>query len=635
MNKYKYSVGGAYKDANDYLYKLQSLIQKDSVLNNTINNNLINNIELNELELDLESFINTRSNFETTNFLIQYKSSFDNYKTVDSFDFNTELLKSYTGKLSYKEGVNSNGLEQDILNGVNVFRKYGDVTITSGLRLVIKKGAGMKSLHPYGKAVDIRLNDFLRANLDNIKKELLDYDVLDEGDHIHLEYQLKKKKAQYGYNDNLLLKNNLFNNKTNNESNINLDNSSYGLLDLAVLGLGQTAQLATQAITSGFKGAESFIRTGDGLGAVTDMFGDVLVVGGILKGVKGVRDSVRQKRQDAVASRLQDFGAIGSLQQMFGNQKEEEYERKQRIASFKRLVFTNFNNNGINNNLMYYKYGGKYKFLDGGKVLNKLDAKDANGNTYTKISGQYYKNNVNNKEYYYNDINRKFILYERQEAEKLTNYFEDDYIADRVLVLLAHLSKKYGSLKVRDNFSFDGISNAFGDVITANRAHFNNANNTISLLNDRKDISTYLSELAQHQNKKNDNNFPRIIKELITTGFYLYNTEGTFEHEAHRIIELKLIEEFDNLIGYKLELQNYQNYYGTTDLDNINKYKVNYLASQYKVDDFLKKRNIKNVGDFTNLLEKDLKEYMALSDETERLRRQTLIFKDKKKKKNI
>ena len=205
MNKYKYSVGGAYKEANDYLYQIQSLIKEENILERSISENLILNNSYNELELDLESFINTGSNFEQKDMLIAYKSMFENYKTVDTYDFNTELLKNYNGRLSYKEGVDSKGLQQEILSGVDVFRKYGDVTITSGLRLVIKKGAGMKSLHPHGKAVDIRLNDFLRANLDKIKQELLDYDILDEGDHIHLEFQLKKKKAQYGYGDNLLL----------------------------------------------------------------------------------------------------------------------------------------------------------------------------------------------------------------------------------------------------------------------------------------------------------------------------------------------------------------------------------------------------------------------------------------------
>lgn len=400
----KYSISNVYDEANLFLSNIKELANESNI-------NIEVKLESNNLkELDLNNF--TGYDYTLNKYIELYNNS---NKIISTYDLDNneseEELNYYKGKVSFLLGVNNKGLSNELNSVINELTLIDDITVTSAVRLYINKGAKLRSLHLKGDAVDLRLTENLRNYLksNSEKYKNLGYDVIDEKDHIHIEYQLKKKKAQYGYK-NLYLTNgypyikqlesgsqyylNLLSNKglssgnqfgnflkseskftydynNNNQQNDNqfnfnenndtLNNGIYGALDMITLGLGSATKAGQQVVSSVFNGAKSFLDIGDLLSAFNDTFSNILVIGGIFSGIEGVRDSIKQKRQEASADKIQEFGILSSLNQFLGNQEEEQFERQQRIKSNKRLVFYNFFNSGVNNNLIYYKYGGKSK----------------------------------------------------------------------------------------------------------------------------------------------------------------------------------------------------------------------------------------------------------------------------------
>ena len=102
--------------------------------------------------------------------------------------------------LSIKPGVDIRGIKPEALLGVmiiqSVYHEFGgDTTITSGLEGRHKTG----SKHYDGFAVDIRFFEYMGARIPKFNsllkqlKEALgdDFDVIQESDHIHVEYDPK------------------------------------------------------------------------------------------------------------------------------------------------------------------------------------------------------------------------------------------------------------------------------------------------------------------------------------------------------------------------------------------------------------------------------------------------------------
>ena len=100
--------------------------------------------------------------------------------------------------MNFKPGIPNDTLEKEILVGAKVleqvFLEKLEMTITS-----TTDGEHMKgSLHYSGKAVDIRTRDLDPAMRYDIfieaKKRLSpDFDLVMEGDHYHLEYDVKEE----------------------------------------------------------------------------------------------------------------------------------------------------------------------------------------------------------------------------------------------------------------------------------------------------------------------------------------------------------------------------------------------------------------------------------------------------------
>ena len=420
--KYKYSVGGAYEAGNEYLNQMQKLFAEQD--------NGESDFVIQAKYIDsLYTFDNRRAeiNTLTKELEVEHSNEIDILTELDIFystnkeeKFNFEVLESY-----YALKGESKGLMLEINSALEVFRHFGDINITSGVRGVINKGAKERSLHPHGYAVDITLSKAIRDNLDQIKRYMTDYDILDEGDHIHLEYNLKtkKKKGMYGLGDylslinnmygridllssgsqymlNLILNQDLFNYGSLNIANVilhdsifnygnlnigmnkkfsfnqqlnqaqqkqqtqlsTLNNSGvYGLMDMVMLGSGTIAKTATQGITSAGQAAQEFMKTGDAFHSMSTMTSNILVVGEVMSAIDGVRQQIKAQKQEAANRSMQNLGAIQSVNTLIGKTKADVDETRQRMESRKRLVFYNFNNSGINNNLILYKNGGKYK----------------------------------------------------------------------------------------------------------------------------------------------------------------------------------------------------------------------------------------------------------------------------------
>lgn len=101
--------------------------------------------------------------------------------------------------MKLKTGVSVHGLTTEMLLGLiiamGVYRKYeSELTVTSAL----DGKHSHTSLHYSGNAVDLRTRDLPEGMAEVIVKEIkedvgIDYDVILEDDHIHLEYQPRRK----------------------------------------------------------------------------------------------------------------------------------------------------------------------------------------------------------------------------------------------------------------------------------------------------------------------------------------------------------------------------------------------------------------------------------------------------------
>ena len=95
--------------------------------------------------------------------------------------------------MKLKSGTDVGGIKPEIIvamiSCLTVVPKYGPFTITSIVDGEHKKG----SLHPEGLAIDVRTRDMKPGAAEKCVRELQDalglqYDVLFEGDHIHIEW---------------------------------------------------------------------------------------------------------------------------------------------------------------------------------------------------------------------------------------------------------------------------------------------------------------------------------------------------------------------------------------------------------------------------------------------------------------
>lgn len=98
-----------------------------------------------------------------------------------------------------KEGVNVHGISTELLLGLTVaatvYDQYGEELVVTSLN---DSRHSRTSLHYSGNAADLRTNYFDRETqlkvVAEIKRRLgPDYDVVLEKDHIHLEYQPKRR----------------------------------------------------------------------------------------------------------------------------------------------------------------------------------------------------------------------------------------------------------------------------------------------------------------------------------------------------------------------------------------------------------------------------------------------------------
>lgn len=101
--------------------------------------------------------------------------------------------------MKIKTGVSIAGLNpcmrRALIECDRVMKKYGvDFVITSGLEGVHSAG----SLHYYGFAIDARtrdLEDNLQSAYTELKASLLEYDVVLERTHLHIENEIAFKEA--------------------------------------------------------------------------------------------------------------------------------------------------------------------------------------------------------------------------------------------------------------------------------------------------------------------------------------------------------------------------------------------------------------------------------------------------------
>ena len=99
-----------------------------------------------------------------------------------------------------KAGVSIAGIRPELMIGVNVFQELfhtllsHEMTITS----VVDGKHSHTSLHYNGSAFDIRTRDLNDGEAEKIVKEAKkrltrDFDILLESDHIHVEYQPRRR----------------------------------------------------------------------------------------------------------------------------------------------------------------------------------------------------------------------------------------------------------------------------------------------------------------------------------------------------------------------------------------------------------------------------------------------------------
>ena len=99
--------------------------------------------------------------------------------------------------MKLKQGTNINGLKPELLIGIMIVNDYfvsinKELTITS----VTDSKHGRGSLHYVGLAFDVRTWDFTEEEaqkvVDDLKQKLsIQFDVVLEKDHIHIEFQPK------------------------------------------------------------------------------------------------------------------------------------------------------------------------------------------------------------------------------------------------------------------------------------------------------------------------------------------------------------------------------------------------------------------------------------------------------------
>ena len=100
--------------------------------------------------------------------------------------------------MKIKKGVIMAGIQlpmrKVLIVAEKVFSEYGvELVITSCLDGVHSAG----SFHPFGLAVDLRTRTFdstaaIKLAMERIRRELgKDYDIVFEGDHMHIEYDPK------------------------------------------------------------------------------------------------------------------------------------------------------------------------------------------------------------------------------------------------------------------------------------------------------------------------------------------------------------------------------------------------------------------------------------------------------------
>ncbi len=94
-----------------------------------------------------------------------------------------------------KEGVRIQGIGNELLFALNVcddvYSKYGEELVITSL---VDGRHSQKSLHYTGDAADLRTFYFKKDEIPSIAEDIrsrlgIDYDVIVEEDHIHLEYQ--------------------------------------------------------------------------------------------------------------------------------------------------------------------------------------------------------------------------------------------------------------------------------------------------------------------------------------------------------------------------------------------------------------------------------------------------------------
>jgi len=101
--------------------------------------------------------------------------------------------------LRLKKGVRVTGLRPELLLAITIAASiYEENKYECVVTSLVDQRHGHGSLHFSGCAVDLRIRHLLDDDVKLIVKELssalgVDYDVVLESDHIHLEYQPKTK----------------------------------------------------------------------------------------------------------------------------------------------------------------------------------------------------------------------------------------------------------------------------------------------------------------------------------------------------------------------------------------------------------------------------------------------------------
>lgn len=105
------------------------------------------------------------------------------------------LPLSGTLAVSTKDGVSLKGLKPEILNILPVLDRIHAKVVLSRETVITDaiSSRPYKSLHPQGYAIDIRIRDLTDEEVLNLYVEIVMaigqcYDVVQEDDHIHIEY---------------------------------------------------------------------------------------------------------------------------------------------------------------------------------------------------------------------------------------------------------------------------------------------------------------------------------------------------------------------------------------------------------------------------------------------------------------